>query len=95
MLRKIWTKSVFCGDQTTDFTIIKVNFQVNTLVYANQCSVTPVKERLAIYLDYIILGQLIPAINTTDNMDEYGCKPNEVKLITALYNVDSGKFLVP
>ena len=28
-------------------------------------------------------------------MDEYGCKPNEVKLIAALYNVDRGKFLGP
>ena len=28
-------------------------------------------------------------------MDEYGCKPNKVKLITAPDNVDSGKFLGP
>ena len=44
---------------------------------------TPVKGRFAIYLDYIIFGQLIPAINTPENIDEYGGKRNDVKLITA------------
>lgn len=51
------------------------------------------KGELAIYLDYVILGQLIQAMNTPENIEEYECKPNEVKLNTTLYNVDSGKFL--
>ena len=73
----------FFGDQTTDFTIINASFPVNTLVYENQCSVNTSERGFAIYLDYIIFGQLIPAINTPENIDEYGCKRNEVKLITA------------
>ena len=51
------------------------------------------KGELATYLDYVILGQLIPAMNTPGNIGEYECKPKEVKLVTTLYNVDSGKFL--
>ena len=51
------------------------------------------KGKLPIYLDYVILGQLIPAMNTPENIEEYECKPKEVKLITTPYNVDSRKFL--
>ena len=47
---KIWDKISFLGDQTADFTITKTNFPENTLVYANQGSVTPMKGELAIYL---------------------------------------------
>ena len=32
-------------------------------------------------------------MNTPENIVEYESKPNEVKLTTALYNVDSGKIL--
>ena len=83
----------FFENQTADFVIRKANFLENTLVYTNHGSVTPMKDKLAIYLDYVILEQLIPAMNTPDNIVEYESKPNEVKLTTARYNVDSGKIL--
>ena len=38
-------------------------------------------EKLAVYLDYVILGQLIPAMNSPENINEYECLPNEVKMI--------------
>ena len=90
---KILDRVGFFEDQTADFIITKANFLENTLVYPNHGSVTPVKGKLAIYLDYVILEQLIPAMNTPENIVEYESKPNEVKLTTALYNVDSGKIL--
>ena len=33
------------------------------------------------------------SVNCVDNIEEYDCKPNEVKLNTPLYNIDSGGFL--
>lgn len=39
------------------------------------------------------MWQLIPAMNSPMYIEEYDCKPNEVKWITALYDVDCGKFL--
>ena len=83
---KIWDKPGFFGDQVADFTNNKVNFQKNTLVYANQGD-------LAVYLDYVILGQLIPAMNSPENIDEYESLPNEVKMVILLYNAYSGEFL--
>ena len=61
---KIWNTAGFFEDQTADFTINKANFPEYTLVYAKQGNVTPVKGDLAVYLDYVILGQLIPAGNS-------------------------------
>ena len=66
---KIWNKAWFLGDQTADFTINKANFLENTLVYSNQGNVTPAKGNLAVYLDYIVFGQLIPARNNPNNMN--------------------------
>ena len=83
---KIWDKPGFFGDQVADFTNNKVNFQKNTLVYANQGD-------LAVYLDYVILGQLIPAMNSPENIDEYESLANEVKMVILLYNAYSGEFL--
>ena len=77
--RKIWNKTSFFGDQSTDLTINKLNFPENTLVYINQGSVTPLKGKLAIYLEYLLVRQLIPAMNNPENIEEYECLPNEVK----------------
>ena len=83
----------FLGYQTTNNKISKLSCPNNDLVYVNQGSITPVKGKRAIYLDYVIMGQLIPAMYNSKNIEVYKFKPNEVKLITPLYYVDSGKFL--
>ena len=46
----------------------------------------------AIYLDYVILGQLICAKNLPGDFDNYECKPGEVKLYVPLHNFDTGEF---
>ena len=86
-------KDRFFVDQIIDFTITKPNFPEKNLAYVNPGSAAPVKSKLTIYLDSVILGQPIPEMNNSDNIEEYECKPNEVKLITPLYDVDSGKIL--
>ena len=83
----IWKKSSFFGDEKGEFTINKANFPENALIYANQGSILTLKTGdFAIYLDYIILGQLICAKNLSEE-----CKPDEVKLHVPLYNVDRGE----
>ena len=75
MKKKLTSK--FFGDQTADFTINKANFLDSTLVYVNQGNVTPVKGELTVYLDYVIIAQLIPAMNNPENIEEYECLPND------------------
>lgn len=74
------------------FLHFKVNFPGNTLCYANQRTIFTVKGDFAIYLDYVVLGQLIPAKNNLENIHEYKCKQNEVKLYVSFYDTNNVKF---
>ena len=55
----IWRRPGFFGDQKRDFSISKMNFPENTFCYANSGIIITVKGEFAIYLDYVILVQLI------------------------------------
>ena len=56
----IWSQNGFFCDQKGELTLNKVNFSENTLIYTNQGSILTLKGREhAIYLGYVILGQLI------------------------------------
>ena len=59
----IWKKNGFFNEQRTDLTITKANFPENTLCYVHQGSISPVKGEQAIYLEFIILGQILPFAN--------------------------------
>ena len=85
-------KNGFFGDQKFDFTITKPNFPKNTLVYCNQGTVSTLKAGdYVIYLDYVILGQIILASNCPD-LDNYTLKDNEVIIYVSLYNTETGHF---
>ena len=92
-MKKFGKKKFFEGDQKGDFTITKPNFLENTLVYCNQGTISTLKARdYAIYLDYIILGQIIPAFNSPADLDNYILKENKVILHVSLYNTETGHF---
>ena len=89
---KIWSSNGFFGDQKGDFTIKKANFSENTLVYCNQGTISTLKAGdYAIYLDYVISGQLILENNCPD-LENYKLKENEVMLYVPLYNTENGYF---
>ena len=83
--KKIWKPNGFFGDQKTDLAIIKANFLENTLVYINNGSIFAVKGgQTAVYLDYVILAQILPVTNFPDNLDNYQCEDNELLLYVPL-----------
>ena len=90
----IWKKSGFFKDQRIDLTIPKANFPENTLCYINQGTVSQVKDGEAIYLEYVILGQIIPLANPDPSidLDNYEFKDNECLLYVPLYNTETGLF---
>ena len=90
---KIWKSNGFFGDQKTNLTIIKANFPENTLDYVNNGSIFAVKGgQTAVYLDYVILAQILPVMNFPDNLDNYQYKDNEVLLYVPLYNTQNGLY---
>ena len=90
----IWKKSGFFKDQRIDLTIPKANFPENTLCYVNQGTVSQVKDGEAIYLEYVILGQIMPLANPDPSidLDNYEFKDNECLLYFPLYNTETGLF---
>ena len=71
-----------------------MNVPENSLIYVNNGIISTVKGGdYAIYLDYIVLGQLIPAKNLPEDFENYECEQVEVKLFDPNYNVKTGVFL--
>ena len=91
---KIWEESGFFKEQRIDLTIRKANFPENTLCYVNQGSVSQVKDGEAIYLEYVILGQIMAVANPDPSidLDNYQFKENECLLYVPLYNKETGLF---
>ena len=90
---KMWKSNGFFGGQKTNLTISKANFSENTLVYVNNGSIFAAKGgQTAVYLDYVILAQILPVTNFPDNLDNYQYKDNEVLLYVPLYNTQNGLY---
>ena len=61
-------------------------------MHCNQGTISTLKAgHYAIYIDYVITGQLILANNCPD-LDNYRLKENEVILYVSLYNTENGYF---
>ena len=92
---KVWLESGFFGDQRAELTIVKANFPENTFCYVNQGSVSLVKGgEKALYLDFVVLGQLMPAANVNPeiDLDSYVLKENEVIMYCPVYNKSTGMY---
>ena len=70
---KIWAKNEFSaikGQILLFLNRISFSFPENTLLYANQGTNSTMKAgEYAIYLDYVLLGQLIPVKNPLEDLD--------------------------
>ena len=72
--------------------INKATFPESTLVYCNQGKISTLKAGdYAIYIDYVVLGQVILGKNCPD-LDNYTLKENKVILYMPLYNTENGFF---
>ena len=70
----VWQKGGFFSDEKADFNIIKNFFPENTLMYVNNGYISTVKGgELAIYVQNFIIGQLIAAANSPENLEDYFC----------------------
>ena len=90
---KVWKQNGFFKDIRPELNLEKVNMPENTLYYVNQAFISTIKNgELAMYVQNFILGQLIFAANQPKNIDEHKCEPNEVKLLSCVYDLESGDF---
>ena len=90
---KIWKKDGFFKDVRAELNLEKVNIPENCLIYANQGFLSTVKSgEIAMYLHNFVIGQLIIAANQPKDIANYVCSKNEVKLLSCVYDIESGQF---
>ena len=90
---KIWKKNGFFQDVRAELNLEKVNIPENCLLYVNQGFLSTVKSgEIAMYLHNFIIGQLIIAANQPEDISTYICSKNEVKLLSCVYDLESGDF---
>ena len=90
---KVWKENGYFKEVKPEMNIEKANIPENTLLYINQGFISTVKSGdLAMYVHNFIIGQLIVAANQPENIDVYTCSDNKVKLLSCVYDLESGKF---
>ena len=90
---QIWKKNGFFKDVRAQLSLEKVNIPENCLIYINQGFLSTVKNgEIAMYLDNFIIGQLIIAANQPKDIESYVCAQNEVKLLSPVYEIETGQF---
>ena len=90
---KVWKENGFFKDVKAELNLEKVNIPENCLFYVNQGFLSTVKSgEIAMYLHNLIIGQLIIAANQPEDISTYICSKNEVKLLSCVYDLESGNF---
>ena len=90
---KVWRNNGFYKDVRPELNLEKVNVPENCLFYVNQAFLSTVKNGdIAMYVHNFIIGQLIFAANQQKDIISYTCLPNEVKLLSCIYDLESGEF---
>ena len=90
---KIWKEDGFFKDVRAELNLEKVNIPENCLLYVNQGFLSTVKSgEIAMYLHNFVIGQLIIAANQPKDIANYVCSKNEVKLLSCVYDIESGQF---
>ena len=84
---KVWKENGFFQDIRPELNLEKVNMPENSLFYVNQAFLSTVKNGdIAMYVQNFIIGQLIFAANQPKDISQDECLPNEVKLLSRVYN---------
>ena len=90
---KVWKNNGFFKDIRPELNLEKVNIPENCLFYINQAFLSTVKNGdIAMYNQNFIIGQLIFAANQPKEIETYQCLPNEVKLLSCVYDLESDDF---
>ena len=71
----------------------KVNYPEISFIYINQVYLTIQKGKKMYYGNHFLIGQIIEASNSTENIDSCICKENEINFYRPKYNISNGEFL--
>lgn len=85
--KKVWPSFGYFKEQVTDYSMEKVNFPENSLLYINQADATIQKGQKIFYGKHFILRQKIETANVPTDIKSYVHRPEEVKIYRLLYHI--------
>ena len=65
---RVWRNFGYFDARKSDYSMEKVNFPENTLLYINQAFLTVKKNKKSFYCDYYVLIQIVQASNTLQDI---------------------------
>ena len=89
----LWSFGGFFLGDCANFNIEKANLPENTLMYVNQGYKTIKDSKKCYYNDLYIIAQIMPLAEHQKNVESYDCEEDDVKILRALYDKKTGKFL--
>ena len=90
---KMWEYEGFFIGECANFNLEKAYLPENTLLYINQEYKTIKNSKQCYYNDLYIVAQIMPLAHQPKDIESYECKEDEVKILRALYDKETGKFL--
>ena len=88
----MWFRQGFFLAECSNFNIPKANLPENTVFYVNQGYRAMKGGKKCYYNDLYIIGQIMPLAQQPDDVELYQCAPNKLKILRALYDLQTGKF---
>ena len=89
----LWKKNDFFSSQVCDFSIEKANLPEIIIFYVNEGYLSYKDNKNMYYVDAYIVGQIVPLLNQSENLDKYTPLEKEVKICRAKYDTVTGQFL--
>ena len=90
---KVWCNYGLFDARKNDYSMEKVNFSENALIFLNKSYLTVKKNNKMFCCDYFMFGWIIEASTTPQDMSTYDLKENEVKMVRPRYNNETEEFL--
>ena len=90
---RVWRQYGFFDSGKSYYSMEKVNYPENTILYLNQAYLTVKENKTIYYCDFFVLGQIVEAANPPEDISTYVLKENKVKMIRPKSNAETGEFL--
>ena len=86
---RVSRKFGYFNARKSSYSMEKVNFPENTLLYMNQSYLT-IKKKI-FCCDFYIIGQIVGSSNPPQDISSYTLKENEVKMVRPKYDPKTGE----
>ena len=89
----LWSKNGYFSSQVCNLFLEKANLPEMTIFYISQAYLSYKDNKKIYYTNVYILGQVVPLLNTPEDLSNYELKSDELKIIKPKYDPVCGQCL--